>query len=115
MISDSFGNDFYLWSDGQTTSTATGLAAGTYTCTLTDSVNGCSSTATVVIDATPLINIIGFIADATPGNSNGSVDLTVNGGTPCYNGAAISLAGTPNTTTQWASNAFDVIATSTPA
>ena len=32
----------YLWSDGQTSQTATGLVAGTYTCTVTDA-NGCSS------------------------------------------------------------------------
>ncbi|MGY8865851.1 MAG: MopE-related protein, partial [Methylophagaceae bacterium] len=105
-ISGSFNNDWWLWSDGQTTSTAIGLAAGTYTCTITDSSyvldsagvstgvqNLCSSTVTVVIDETPEINISAFIADATPSNSNGSVDLTVTGGTPCYAGTAGSLAG----------------------
>ena len=117
FISGSFGSDTYLWSDGQTTSTATGLAAGTYTCTITDgsgadSVNACTSTAIVVIDVTPTINITGFIADATPGNTNGTVDLTVGGGTPCYNGASMSLSGGAATTTQWASNVFDVVATS---
>ena len=113
-IAGSFGGDFYQWNDpnGQTGSTATGLAAGTYTCTATDSVNGCVSVATVVIDPTPVISISAFIADATPGNTNGSVDITVSGGTPCYNGAAMSLTGASSTTTQWASNAFDVIATS---
>ena len=57
IISGTFGNDYYLWSDGQTTSTATGLSAGTYTCTVTDSVNGCVSTATVVVNETPDISI----------------------------------------------------------
>jgi len=114
-IDGSFGNDFWQWdaaAGSQTSSTATGLAAGTYTCTITDSVNGCVSTATVTIDPTPVITIVGTTYDATPGNSNGGVSLAVSGGTPCYNGAAMSLAGTPNTTTQWASNVFDVIATS---
>ena len=111
-IDGSFGNDFWLWDDGQTTSTATGLAAGTYSCTITDSVNGCSSTVSVTVDPTPVISIVGTTFDATPGNSNGGVDLAVSGGTPCYNGAALSLAGTANTTTQWASNVFDVVATS---
>jgi len=113
-IDGSFGGDFYLWNDpnGQTGSTATGLAAGTYTCTVTDSVNGCVSVATVVIDPTPVISIAAFVADATPNNTNGSVDLTVSGGTPCYNGSAMSLAGASSTSTQWASNAFDVVATS---
>jgi hypothetical protein len=65
-----------------------------------------------VIDPTPVISISAFVADATPNNTNGSVDLTVSGGTPCYNGSAMSLAGASSTSTQWASNVFDVIATS---
>ena len=111
-ISGSFGNDYWLWDNGQTTSTATGLAAGTYSCTVTDSVNLCSSTVTVTVDPTPVITIVGTTFDATPGNANGGVDLAVSGGTPCYNGAAMTLAGASSTSTQWASNVFDVTATS---
>lgn len=40
------GGYTYLWSDGQTTSTATHLSAGTYTVTVTDSM-GCTITETV--------------------------------------------------------------------
>ena len=39
-------------------------------------------------------SIVGTTFDATPGNTNGGVTLDVSGGTPCYNGAALSLAGT---------------------
>jgi hypothetical protein len=111
-IAGSFGDDYWLWDNGSTASSITGVAAGTYTCTITDSVNGCTSTVSVTINATPVISIVGTTFDATPGNANGGVDLAVSGGTPCYNGAAMSLAGVANTTTQWASNAFDVVATS---
>jgi len=38
----------YLWTGGQTTVTATGLAAGTYICTATDA-NGCGRTDSVVV------------------------------------------------------------------
>lgn len=38
----------YLWSDGQTTASATGLSAGTYIVTVTDA-NGCSTIDTVLI------------------------------------------------------------------
>jgi len=38
----------YLWSDGQTTQTATNLSAGTYTVTITDA-NGCSATDTAIV------------------------------------------------------------------
>lgn len=45
----------YSWSNGQTTQTATGLAAGSYTVTVTDSITtGCTDTATVTISETPL-------------------------------------------------------------
>lgn len=39
----------YLWSDGQTTATATGLCPGTYTVSVVDGVS-CTSTGTVTID-----------------------------------------------------------------
>lgn len=38
----------YSWSNGQTTSTAVGLAPGTYTCVVTDA-NGCTMTETVTV------------------------------------------------------------------
>jgi gliding motility-associated-like protein len=42
----------YLWNDGQTTATATGLATGTYTVTITDA-NGCIVSASIIIPVTP--------------------------------------------------------------
>ncbi|MBU46533.1 MAG: hypothetical protein CMD28_03800, partial [Flavobacteriales bacterium] len=111
-VNNSFGNDFWLWDNGATTSTVTGLAAGTYSCTITDSVNLCTSVTTVTVNPTPVITLVGTTFDAVPGLDNGGVTLAVSGGTPCYNGTAMTLAGTPNTTTQWASNAFDIVATS---
>jgi len=39
----------YSWSNGQTKATATGLCAGTYTCTITD-YNGCSATTPVTVN-----------------------------------------------------------------
>ena len=41
----------YLWSDGQTTQTATGLSAGNYTCIVTDS-EGCINTFSQTITST---------------------------------------------------------------
>jgi len=43
-----WGEYTYLWSDGQTTATATGLAAGTYTVTVTDA-EGCETVCEVTI------------------------------------------------------------------
>ena len=46
----------YLWSGGQTTSTATGMCAGTQTVTVTDA-NGCNVVLTVVITQPPVLTI----------------------------------------------------------
>jgi PKD repeat protein len=48
----------YLWSDGQTTQTATGLNAGTYTVTVTD-VNGCTTMASVNVSL--VISVTGIM------------------------------------------------------
>jgi gliding motility-associated-like protein len=78
----------YAWNDGssQTTATATDLSAGTYQVTVTDA-NGCTTTASISIDEpeNPL-----EISSATPTNptcydaADGSVEITVNGGTTPY-------------------------------
>ena len=75
----------YLWSNGNTSATATNLHAGTYTCTVTDS-NHCTAMNSVTITNTPgpTINISG-INSANCGMSNGSATLNISGGTPGYN------------------------------
>lgn len=47
----------YLWSDGQSSSTAVGLSAGSYTVTVTDSL-GCTSFDTIVISAAAPLTIV---------------------------------------------------------
>ncbi|MEL6923857.1 MAG: SdrD B-like domain-containing protein, partial [Bacteroidota bacterium] len=69
----------YQWSDGQTTTTATGLSAGTYGVTVTD-VNGCTGEGSVSISfsAPPVVSI-----DKTDvsckGDADGSLTANVNG------------------------------------
>ncbi|WP_175437542.1 SprB repeat-containing protein, partial [Crocinitomix algicola] len=46
----------YLWSDGQTTQTAVGLSAGTYTVTVTDA-NGCVMEGSKTLSAPPCCNV----------------------------------------------------------
>jgi len=74
----------YLWSDGQTTATATGLSAGTYTFTLTDA-NGCTYQDQISITELPeLFLTIDEVIDEVGANNMGSIDITVSGGTPPY-------------------------------
>jgi large repetitive protein len=76
----------YLWNPGgQTTATASGLSEGTYTVGVLDS-NGCSFTASVVITGpSSALNATATVTNSTCNSSNnGSVNLTVTGGTPQY-------------------------------
>ena len=73
----------YAWSDGQTASTATGLAAGSYTVVVTD-VNGCSSNSIVVIIEPSLIVATTTSTQPGCGASDGTSTVTATGGVSPY-------------------------------
>ncbi len=75
----------YLWTSGSTTSTATGLSAGSYTITITDTI-GCTKTSTVNISEPQLltVDITGSSNVSCYGGSNGSATATPADGTPPY-------------------------------
>ncbi|MBI3500470.1 MAG: PKD domain-containing protein [Bacteroidetes bacterium] len=75
----------YLWNNGQTTSTATGLIAGNYSVTITDA-NGCTTTNTVSITqpAAPLSSTASQTNVSCNGGSNGTATVFVSGGTISY-------------------------------
>jgi hypothetical protein len=79
-----------------------GLSAGTYTVTVTD-VNGCTATRSETITQPAVLSISLLKTDPTcppgatpPVNSNGSIDLSVTGGTPVYTYSWSNLAGSPD-------------------
>ena len=71
----------FLWSSGAATQTATGLAAGTYTVTVTDA-NGCTVTSSATINATPIATLTLTPTNTTCGNNDGKVTISVSGGSP---------------------------------
>ena len=79
----------YLWSNGQTGSTITGLTSGTYSVDVTDAY-GCMLTKTAVItDVSPIG--LGLFTSTAPTclQSNGVISMTVTGGTaPFYYSAS---------------------------
>lgn len=81
------GTYTYLWNAaaaGQTSSTATGLAAGTYMLTVTDSI-GCSSVATLTLNDPPAMSLNTSSTDLNcNGNNSGTATATVAGGVPGY-------------------------------
>ncbi|HSY77151.1 MAG TPA: gliding motility-associated C-terminal domain-containing protein, partial [Bacteroidia bacterium] len=72
----------YLWNDGQTGDTATGLMANSYTATVTDK-NGCSVTAFDSVKQPPVLVASASNTSATCGK-NGSASVVTIGGTPGY-------------------------------
>ena len=70
----------YLWSNTQTTSSISGLTAGTYSVTVSSS--GCSATASVDVVNTGTLDIATSATNTTCGASNGTASVSVlNGGT----------------------------------
>ncbi|MFH2096009.1 MAG: gliding motility-associated C-terminal domain-containing protein [Bacteroidota bacterium] len=78
------GSYTYLWSNGDTTATVTGLAAGTYYVTV-DDAGGCSGIDTLVITEPNALTFNTVVTHISCyGMSNGAIDLNVTGGTPAY-------------------------------
>ncbi len=70
-----------LWTDGNTDLSRNNLAAGDYTYTITDS-NGCTITGSTTITEPAAITVSGTATDVScAGDGDGSIDLTVGGGT----------------------------------
>ncbi|MBK7851539.1 MAG: T9SS type A sorting domain-containing protein [Bacteroidetes bacterium] len=81
----------YLWNNGETSSSITGLVAGTYAVNIID-VHGCSDDTTFELSNPDLLNISfpqysiysGGYNVSCSGASDGFLDLYINGGTPPY-------------------------------
>lgn len=72
----------YLWSNGLTTQSVSGLSAGTFTVTITDS-KGCtkSGTANVINQAGPSVQTDTIIDVTCNGSSDGEIQILIAGGT----------------------------------
>jgi large repetitive protein len=72
----------FTWSNSATTQNLTGLAAGTYTVTVQDAV--CSQTASATVNSVNSNLVIGApnVVFAQCGLRNGSINVTISGGTP---------------------------------
>lgn len=72
----------YLWNTGDTIEDLTGLTATVFIVLVSDA-NGCSDADTIILNNPTPISVGGTALDDT-GSNNGSIDLTVSGGTPGY-------------------------------
>jgi gliding motility-associated-like protein len=74
----------YLWSTQATTSGISGVKAGNYSVTVTD-VNGCTTVSSIILtQPQPLAATVQATEPVCGDGSNGSINLTVSGGTPSY-------------------------------
>ncbi|WP_026991900.1 T9SS type A sorting domain-containing protein, partial [Flavobacterium subsaxonicum] len=106
------GDYTYLWSpSGGTAATATGLASGTYTVTITDA-NGCSITRNVSItQPTALTATTSQINISCNGGFNGSATITATGGTGAYTYLWSPSGGTAATATGLVAGTYSVLIT----
>lgn len=84
-VSGGTGTYSYLWSNGSTTASITSVPAASYTVTINDA-NLCQATAYITIsEPSAPIGVTAIISDVTTsGGSDGSIDVTVIGGTSPY-------------------------------
>jgi subtilisin family serine protease len=76
------GSITYSWSNGVSGTTASGLAAGTYTVTATDGTTSSSVSVSIIEPSAIGGTVTG--TNPTTGNSDGSATVSVSGGTPGY-------------------------------
>lgn len=78
------GGYSYVWSDGATTATRSGLPGGTYSLTVTD-VNGCQATGSAIVQEPTLLTANTSSSDVTcVGGNDGTANVSPSGGTPPY-------------------------------
>ena len=103
----------YSWSpSGGTAATATGLAAGSYTVTVTDA-NGCTATRNYTItQPTAISTATGSQTNVScNGGSNGTASVSPSGGTPGYTYSWSPSGGTAATATGLAAGNYTVTVT----
>ena len=101
----------YSWSNSATSEDLATLAAGTYTVTVTDK-NGCTAKLSKTIAQPTALSLSAAITKATcPGFSNGSITLTVTGGTASYTYAWTGSGSTSATRTSLPAGIYPVTVT----
>ncbi|HZG01792.1 MAG TPA: fibronectin type III domain-containing protein, partial [Chitinophagales bacterium] len=99
----------FNWANGATTEDISGLASGAYSVTVTDA-SGATAEITQTITDAPAPTITTIAIDASCGVNNGSVDVTLNGGTAPFT-FAWSNGATTEDLTGLAAGTFDVTVT----
>jgi hypothetical protein len=100
----------YAWSDGQTTSNATGLSAGTYSVTVSDA-HGCSGTTATVTITAPAATLVTTFGTVTCTSNLVKCTIMATGGTAPYTYAWSPGGGTKATMSGLAQGTYTVTVT----
>ena len=73
----------YSWGNGATTQNIIGLSGGTYTVSVSDP-QGCAINDTIIVSQPQVLAVTDSATNATCIGNNGTITLTVTGGTPTY-------------------------------
>ena len=83
-VSGGTGSYSYQWSNGESSAALSNLSVGSYTVTITDSLN-CVASDVFNVNQPSAINILATTSDLTCNNAlNGAIDVSVSGGTGSY-------------------------------
>jgi hypothetical protein len=107
------GSLTYAWTpSGGNAATASGLTAGTYTCTITDA-NGCTHTQTVnITEPSALVVLLSSQTNVScNGGSDGSATVGASGGTPAYSYAWSPSGGSNATASGLAAGTYTCVIT----
>jgi hypothetical protein len=91
------GSYTYAWSDGNTSQNRTGLAAGSYSVTITSTTTvGCTWDTTIVLNSNSTLNLGLTSTNPTCAGGDGSATFSLSGGTVPY-AVTIDTGGAPQT------------------
>ena len=85
-ITGGSGSYNYTWSNGASTGTIIGLAAGTYSVSINDNITGCNVSRSYNVADADTLTISAKITNTSCNKANGSIEVIgVSGGVPPYN------------------------------
>lgn len=109
IVQGGYGETDILWSTGETTTNISNLDTGWYYLSVTDET-GCISIDSIYIDQADSLSSAAISTDEMNG-ADGSIDLTVNGGTPPYSYTWTNGAGTNEDPTNLIAGSYTVTIT----